>query len=219
MNQQEPLSDEQLLEAVLTGDISLDDERVRERCAAAEAFKEELESLLSLADVLEQDAALTRAAHEEASERPASLRAMPEAAPTDSTDSTAPTDSRDRLWWVPGLVAAAAIVMLLLPQEPDLPDFPGAGEFLGGEGLVVELTEPWSGTGLSYTLQDGPEEVSSLVEFLLDDGSTLSFPFDGTEWTPPEAQTQAIPVGATWRLSVYDTSGALIAIYPPPADD
>ena len=211
MNPQDPLNDEQLLEAVLTGEISAEDERVRERRAEDEAFGEELDGLLSLAEVLEEDAALTRAAHQEAADRPASLHVLPGASHADRQSS------RGRLWWVPGLVAAAAIVMLLLPQPPEVPDFPGDGKLLGGEGLVVEWIEPWAGTGLSYSLQDGPEEVSSLMEFLLDDGSTLSFPFHGTEWTPSEAQTQTIPAGATWRLSVYDTSGALIALYPTPA--
>lgn len=216
MNPEDSLTNDQLLEAVLTGDLSAQDPRVLERCAADPGFRAELEGLLELAGTLAADAEQTRTAHREAAESPAPVAApAPPRAMGDGGEPDAPRGIG--WWWLPGFVAAAALLVFLQLRDPDVPDFPGAGELLGGDGLTIELVESWDGTGLSYAVEGGPEEVSSLVEFLLDDGSTLAFPFDGTIWSPSPAEVETIPAGATWRLSVYDASGALIATYPAPA--
>lgn len=199
------MTNEELLEAVLVGDVPADDARVQARSQADPDFRAELEGLQRLVSALDEDASQMRSA----------LAAPEEPAPVLE-------QRRSWLWLMAGVAAAAALVALLSIERDREPDFPGRGELLGGSGNAVKLVDPWEGpgdaTGLAFELEEGTKEVSSLLEFLLPGGGTLEFRFAGTRWNPTPEQTEQIPADAEWRLTVFDQADTLIGIYPPSGD-
>lgn len=200
------MSDDELLEALLAGDLARDDAEVVRRLDANPALRAELEALQGVVAALERDAHETQAT-------------LAEPAPMPRAGQTAQTGPGGRwLWLVAGLAAAGLLVKLFVGGGPEEPDFPGRGQMLGGDGLDVVIEQAWNGERLDFTLKGGPEEVSSLVEFLVADGPTLEFHFAGTTWTATSEQAARIPEDSTWRLTVYDSTGSVIATYAAPAD-
>lgn len=182
-----------LLQRVLTGELSPDDAAVRARRDADPDFARELDESLALQDLLDEDAADER----EALEAPTAPRRWP-------------------MWLIAmaaGLLAVVFVPRLSPPKAPD----GGQGVMLGGS-LELEGLRP-AGPGRSFrtfgfdaTLPDGAR--CEIRVWAVDAGegtpAVLTGRFTGNEWSPSDDERRSLPDEIRWELRVFDVAGSAI---------